>query len=432
MSPELCHAELDRALSSQTFSKSARLRDLLRYIGTSSIEGRLDNLSEQQIGIRVFQRSPGYNTTEDTIVRVTARHLRERLERYYNGEGKNNPARLSVPKGSYTVIFENPKAHEVIPGGFALLAELPGDPTLLKRTEKSQWARWPLAARLSVAICVLLTAASLALVYSRTRQQPDPPLQPAGPEILWQALFTPGRKTMIVPGDAALDIYTAWEQKHVSLSDYTNQSYQQDVTASRPPASTGVPLGIRSMTPMADLRLVSELVRVPERLGHPQWDSWIEVCYARDMEIADTHNNNLILIGIESFNPWVTLYQRMLDFQVNWDYVNDVYTVTNRAPKPHEQVQFRFDRRTRGQTAYTLVALTDNVQGSGHVLLIEGTSMGTTYGAVSFLTNQHLWQPVIHAATDKSGKLHNFEVLLSNKFVRGGASDTQIVALHVH
>lgn len=150
------------------------------------------------------------------------------------------------------------------------------------------------------------------------------------------------------------------------------------------------------------------------------------------MVVANTHDNNLILIGSETFNPWVTLYQRALDFYVHWDYLHDVYYVSNHAPKPGEQTQYIYDRRTPGLKAYTLVALTDNVQGEGRVLLIEGTSMGTTYGAINFFTNQQLWQPVIRMATDKSGKLRNFEVLLSSEFVRGGASNTQIVALHLH
>lgn len=58
--------------------------------------------------------------------------------------------------------------------------------------------------------------------------------------------------------------------------------------------------------------------------------------------------------------------------------------------------------------------------------------MGATYGAVNFFTNEQLWQPVIRAATDTDGKLQNFEVLLSSEFVRGGASNTQIVAFHRH
>lgn len=442
VSPDSCRAELDRVLASRTFSKSVRLRALLEYIGVCSIEGRFDELSEQQVGIRVFQRPPGYNSTEDTIVRVSARHLRERLDIYYREEGQGNPLRMAVPKGSYVATFRMAEPDETSLGSFVLTsaAELPAQPdSSAIRVAPPNQTRWPRKVWLAVLGCALVAAALPLLIYShfRSQSQPQPQEQAQqlpqrfGPAILWRALFTPGRETFIVPGDASLDVYTAWEQRSVSLANYTNQDYQNEVSVSRPPHHNDVPLSVRSVTPMADLRLVSDLVRVPEWMDQPAWDSWIKICYARDMVVANTHNNNLILIGSSTFNPWVTLYQKTLDFYVHWDYVHDVYYITNRDPKPGEQKQYVYTRRPSNK-AYTLVALTDNSQGEGRVLLIEGTSMGTTYGAVNFFTNQELWQPVIRAATDKNGRLHNFEVLLSGDFVRGGLSNTQIVALHLH
>ena len=65
-------------------------------------------------------------------------------------------------------------------------------------------------------------------------------------------------------------------------------------------------------------------------------------------------------------------------------------------------------------------------------MIIEGTSMGSTYSAVNFLTNEQLWGPVMRAALDSSGYLRNFEVLLRGEFVRGGVGNTQVVALHIH
>jgi hypothetical protein len=183
---------------------------------------------------------------------------------------------------------------------------------------------------------------------------------------------------------------------------------------------------------MADLRLVSELVRVPERIGEPQAELWMEVRYARDLVVADTHDNNLILIGSETFNPWVTLYQPKLDFNAHWDYKSDVYRITNRAPKPGEQSQYDYDRRNSADKPLTLIALMDNSQGHGRVLIVEGTSMGSTYGGMNFFSNEVLWRQAMTAATDGTGKLHNFEALLSSDFVRGGVSNTQLVALHVH
>jgi len=438
VSPDSRRAEVERILGSRTFSRAVRLRLLLEYIGKCSIEGRSEALTEQQIGIRVFQRPAAYNSTEDTIVRVTARHLRERLDLYYRDEGKSNPLRMAVPKGSYVATFRTAEADGTDSGSCDLApvpkAQAEPDASATK-VERPAQTRWPREARLAVAACALLAIALPLLVYQHFGLQRQPAaqqeLQSFGPPSLWRALFTPGRRTFIVPGDAGLDMYTAWEQRSVSLDNYTNQNYQNQVTVSRPPAHNDVALSVRSVTPMADLRMVSDLVRVPEWMGEPAWNDWIEVCYARDMVVANTHNNNLILIGSSTFNPWVTLYQPALDFYVHWDYVHDVYYVSNRAPRPGEQKEYIYGRPIPTK-AYTLVALTDNLQGEGRVLLIEGTTMGTTYGALNFFTNDKLWQPVIRAATDQSGKLRNLEVLLSSDFVRGGTSNTQIVALHLH
>lgn len=424
-------SELERVLASRAFAKSHRLCTLLTYICENSLKGHFDELTEQHIGIHVFGRSPGYNSAEDTIVRGTARHLRERLSLYYQDEGKDDPLHIAVPKGGYMAHFEAVPQTEArsVPVEHTLDE---GHPPAGPVYEKAQSAPWPRSARFAVGALALLAVVLPALAVLVLRPKPKPSLEPPGPEALWRALFVPGRKTLIVPGDASLDAYTAWEQKQVSLADYTNQSYQRDVTVSRPPTHTDVPLSVRSVTPMADLRLVSELVRVPEQLGEPQLEGWTEIHYARDLVVADTQNNNLILIGSETFNPWVNLYQPLLDFYVHWDYKSDIYTVTDRAPRAGEQKLYEYERHTPGLKAYTLVALVDNTQGRGRVLLIEGTSMGTTYGAMNFFANEDLWGPVLHAAVDQSGRLHNFEVLLSNDFIRGGVSNTRLVTFHVH
>ncbi len=420
-------AELKRVLASQTFAKSPRLTSLLSYICKCSLEGRSENLTEHQIGINVFHRPPGYNSAEDTIVRGTVRHLRERLAQYYLDEGKGNPLQIVIPKGNYLAHFEvaspAPTA-EVKPG------QNRSKPT--PREADTASTQWPRSAKVTVALVAVLAFALSASILPVFHRQRVAPVESLGPQALWRALFTQGRMTLIVPGDASLDAYTAWEQRKVPLVEYSTQSYQHDVTVSVPPSHTDVPLSVRSVTPMADLRLVADLVRVPEHMGMPQLEDWTEICYARDLVAAQTHNNNLILIGSETFDPWVTLYQPQLDFLVHWDYRTDVYTVTDRAPKPGEPKQYVYDRKTPGLSAYTLIALADNTQGQGRVLLVEGTSMGSIYGADNFFTYSTLWQPVMRAAVDSSGRLHNFEAILSNDFVRGGVTNTKLVALHVH
>jgi hypothetical protein len=385
-------AELARVLASAAFGKATRASTLLTYIVDHTLEHRLDSLTEQQIGINVFGRTPGYNSADDTIVRGTARLLRQRLDAYYNEEGRHDPVRVTIPKGSYVAHFD-----DVLAPSEAVAADtMPSLPGPAKSKPPA------------------LTAALV-----RRAKAPSPAAR-IGPQALWSELFTPGRRTLIVPGDAALDAYIVWEQRPVTLDEYTQQSYQSKALASRPPLGNDVPLAARSMTPMADLRLVAELVQVPEHMGRPDLEPWVEI--------------NLILIGSETFNPWTSLYQNSMDFHSEWDSTTGRYTITNRAPQPGESAAYTYDRNAHGpaQLAYTQLAFLDNSQGSGKVLIVEGTSMGTTYAALTFLTHEQLWRPVLKAATDKDGRLHNFEVLLGSEFVRGGLSNTRRVALHVH
>lgn len=434
----LCRDEVERILASGTFGKAPRLCLFLNYVCENSLLGRFDDLTEQQIGIHVFQRSPGFNSGEDTIVRGTARHLRTRLDLYYREEGKHDPVRIAIPKGGYVARF-HPVAEPIHEVSSAVSEESTSDvsafhappPILPSQAAAASQGRWPFAAKVSLT-CALLAATLLAALAMHLVHSPVADATAVGPTALWRALFTDGRRTLIVPGDASLDAYIAWEQRAVSLDQYANQTYQREVTVSQPSSTNHVPLSVRSVTPMADLRLVAELVRVPEHLGMPQAEKWMEVRYARDLAIADTHENNLILIGTESFNPWVTLYQPMMDFKVGWDFQTDIYSVTDRAPKPGQLARYEYRRDAPGSKAMTLVAFVENSQGHGRVLLVQGSSMGTTYGALNFFTNEHLWKPVIDAATGPNGSLHSFEVLLSSDFVRGGVSNTQVLATHVH
>jgi hypothetical protein len=436
---DLCRDALRRILDSRTFSKTPRLCSLLEYIVANTLSGSLDDLTEQQIGIGVFNRSPGYNSGEDTIVRGTARHLRQRLEQYYAEEGQPERIRITVPKGGYVAHFEEAEnwATSVTVTEPSLRIDTPGavasGSASSASVEPIAQSRWPLSARVAVVLLGTLALALPLVVY--LYQRPAMPARAGNqPQLLWRALFTADRKTIIVPGDASLDAYIAWEQRPVSLENYANQTYQQSVTVSRPPTGMDVPISTRSATPMADLRLVSELVRAPEAMGMPQLERNMEIRYARDVAVADTHDNNLILIGSETFNPWVTLYQPSMDFAAHWDYTKDVYAIENKTPRTGEQPSYSYDRRKQhpAQNPITHIALLDNSQGQGRVLIVEGTSMGTTYGAVNFLTHEQVWRPVIKAATDSSGHLHNFEVLLSGDFVHGGVSNTKVLALHVH
>lgn len=421
---EECREELRNILASKTFQKSPRLASLLEYIFGHSVSGELDELTEQQIGIHFFHRPPGYNAGEDTIVRGTARHLRKRLEQYYEDEGRSSTFRITIPKGAYVAHFER-YAEPVEP-----LASDPPDAETKHLSSVNKlisvgtrhWAAW---IAMLLLFCVGL---SLGLLY---RARATPVSDVRGPEILWHALFTPGKKTVLVPGDAALNMYTDVEHRGVSLREYTQQSYQADAKSAPIPVAGRSPISLLAVTPISDLRLISELVQIPYTLSMKDPPK-TEVQYARELSFPDVHENNLILIGPESFDPWITLYKTTQDFQLHQDLNDYIFTIDNKAPRPGEQPTYTWNSAKTDKDAITLVALTDNTQGGGKVLLIQGTSSSSTYGALNFLFDEEAWKPVMTQATDSTGKLHNFEVMLYSDLIRGGVSNTRVIAVHIH
>ena len=98
-------AAVQRVLTSSSFSKTNRLSAFLEYVCRLTLDGREHEINELNIGIGVFERRENYNASDDTIVRTTARGLRQRLKTYYETEGLGDNVRIDIPKGTYVPAF---------------------------------------------------------------------------------------------------------------------------------------------------------------------------------------------------------------------------------------------------------------------------------------------------------------------------------------
>ena len=108
--------QLDLLLHNIHFSQSKRFPSFLRFIVQEELVGRSDQLKERTLGIEVFGREAGYDTTSDPIVRVTAAEIRKRIAQYYQEPGHELELRISLPPGSYIPHFDWPRA-ELASGG---------------------------------------------------------------------------------------------------------------------------------------------------------------------------------------------------------------------------------------------------------------------------------------------------------------------------
>jgi hypothetical protein len=98
---------VERVAASHCFQSSARLRDFLFYVADCALRDAPEEATEQQVGVSVFQRSPGYNCAEDNIVRTHARLLRQKLAEYFQNEGIREEIIIEIPKGHYLPIFQS-------------------------------------------------------------------------------------------------------------------------------------------------------------------------------------------------------------------------------------------------------------------------------------------------------------------------------------
>ncbi len=102
---ELARRDLEAVLSSETFRRTPRLRQFLRFVCERRFDGRLDEIREYNIAVDALERPSTFDHTRDAIVRVEAYRLRKRLAEYYKTEGRDRPVRIDVPAGGYIPEF---------------------------------------------------------------------------------------------------------------------------------------------------------------------------------------------------------------------------------------------------------------------------------------------------------------------------------------
>ncbi|NYF80647.1 hypothetical protein [Granulicella arctica] len=423
---------IQRIVESSSFARASRLSDFLLFISEKTLQGHDEELNEQEIGIRVFGRSANYPRSDDNIVRANASRVRQKLDEYFATTGRMERLRVSLPKGGYVPEFETvePAPH----GAIALDVPLVTPESSSKEKESASGKPKPRIKRFGAAAAILLLFTCLNVwilrknyrFYQETRQKQNL-LTNAQEDKLWALLFKPDEKTIIVPGDAGLNMYTNSAARIVGLQEYISGSYLNTPQAAPPPGFHGGGFPARRYVSMNDLEFANQLARLPAYRS-----SQVTIRFARELRFDELKRNNAILLGSPNYNPWVQLFDRNLDFRMEYNGKENVITIKNRAPKQGEPSEYLWFQSDPAQVGYALIALTDNLQNDGKVLLVQGT---TGYGistASDTLLNSELMDPVISAASQRNGTLANFEILLKTTFYKGGVAKAQVVAEHVH
>jgi len=390
-----------RIASSTLFQRSPRLKALLLYVTENSLLNPGAALNEHQIGCAVFERAADYSPGEDNIVRVQARHLRSRLEEYFQNEGRAEPLVLEIPKGGYIPAFR-PREEET--------------PVFPERRAR---LGWPLYA----AGLVLAAAAGWFLHGARISSGTEPQ------SWMLAAIFGQGEPVRLVVPDSSFGLLQGFVARNLTLDDYLKPGYPAEIIDSgeidKRYRNRAQAVASRPYTTYPDVVIASRAAALAERNG---WK--LSLAFPRQITPRDIEAGHFVLVGSPKSNPWTGLFERDTTFHSFYDIATARGGIRNPKPTPGEASEYVTEpRHGYSGEAYALVGL--HLTKKGNVLTLAGTNMEGTEAAWEFVSSPEKARSLAERAGWSSvpgGEAH-LEAVLRTHVLAGFSRDTQIVAV---
>jgi hypothetical protein len=428
---------LNEITEGPAFKGSPRSAQFLEYVVWQSAAGKAADLKERTIGIKLFGRTPAYDTGEDAIVRVTASDVRRRLVQHYSGVGNASKFRIGLPSGGY--IPELVRTPKIGTDGLAMqlsMDEGQGE-TLVQESAPSAdqgnesragWKHWilPILGIIALSIGIALT------IMNR------PGLTAAGGKGMessgtapWASFFDGSRRVLIIASDPNIEEIQRMSHSSLSLSDYANQSYLPPGASTLSPAEIGFVRDILRGNKISsfDGSIIANLASLMTP-GHKR----VLVKAARDLRVKDLQTDeNLVFLGSPRSDPWTSMFDPVLDFQFAFDPRTQREFIRNVHPGKGESNEYvptagGFDT---GES-FALISVFHNPGNGGRVLIIAGASGEGTEAAGDLVADPARWAATIQSCHNAHGvSRQSVQILLHLETMAGSSSTVNTVACHI-
>jgi hypothetical protein len=390
------HWELvERIAASRHIQPSARLRDFLFYVAECALKGAGSEASEQQIGIHVFNRPPGYNSSEDSIVRTHARLLRQKLEEYFRNEGADEGTIIEIPKGHYVPVF------------LPRVQPSPSAPPVERSLASNRQDRPPRTVRW-LALAATLLALAAVLFWWKIHPRP---LLATSEDIdrFWGPFFANNSSLVIYSnalfvGDPTTGLRYA--EFPADASRDTSKVYFDTYT------------GIGEVDSVYELTRLFDSRNATFTLKRSQLVTWDE---AKD--------KNLIFIGSARENPALRVLPGTVDFTLAVGTSSPV--IVNQHPRPGEQETYSRPEHPLTKE-YAIVALVPGLEPGQKTLLFSGSGTLGTQAALEFTCHPGSLDQLLRAVSGPGGSVRPFEAVIETTLGGEVPIQSRIVALRVH
>jgi hypothetical protein len=433
---------LKDVMEGAAFKGSHRSGQFLKYIVDGALAGHFESLKERVIGVELFGRSPSYDTGEDAIVRVTASDVRKRLLQHYGRYGATSEFRISLPLGSYIPEFTRsahvgassvqpspdqkatPPQQESHQDSHVLTLPVPASSALDAASKPRSFRfRW---LAIGITLIALNLVAGVTIFRNRSALSGAQPI----PVLPWSFLFNSTRATQLITSDpniAEIQMLTGTE---ISISDYANHNYLSEPNKLTPEVAGFCRNILRGdKTAAVDVPIAVNIAELAQTRGKK-----ISVHAARSIQLSDLKtDDNFIFLGSPRSNPWSDLFSNQLDFRIVFDPASGQEIIRNVNRRPNELAEYVPTALgwATGQS-FAIIAVVQNPDQSGHVLLVAGANGEGTGAAGKLITDS----PRLSAALQKcgispSGPQQHFEMLLQLNTMAGSPSNVDVVACHI-
>jgi hypothetical protein len=407
--PDPRSALIQRVISSNQFRSSLRLCEFLLYIGQCAIKGEPEAATEQQIGIHVFNRPPGYNSSEDSIVRTHARLLRQKLAEYFSSDGAAEPTIVEVPKGHYLPIFRlrQSESRPLEPVRLTLQPETTSTPNgeISSSRQTSGQRRWK-SIPMGIALGFLLVSIFAGSAFLIARSRPKTRADSSPVEAFWAPFLS---------GDPPLVIYS--NTRFLGDSKTGLRYAPSGVTSNSEPVVDHY-TGIGEVAAVYELTRLFDAHRATFVLKRSLLVTWDEAKL-----------RNLIFIGSPAENPSLNAVPALTDFSMmaNPGYAGFV----NNHPRPGEPALYSRPEHPLTMD-YAVIALIPGVESGKRTLMFSGLTTLGTQAAVEYASRKDSLAELLRMVSSPTGDVKPFEALLAVTLEGGVPLQSRLISIRVH
>ena len=348
-----------RIVRSKALSSSQTLRRLLEYLARKSVSGDADQLKEYTIGIEAFGKPESYDPQHDSIVRLQASRLRQKIAQYYQTEGEADRVLVDLPKGGFKVVFQPRIAQSAA-------------------ATAARARRWRLAAALlGIALAVV---SPFAIASFRARAVGDAKMWSPELEAFWAPILRSDRPPLVCIGTPLFARLPGSRYfRDGQLNDWSDVEGSELVAAVKKAHRTRDAMPWTNFTGVGEATSAFHLATL---LAPRRADLLLTTSSRLSWDVLSSHN--VIFVGPPKFN------RQLKDLLAEADLVVELDGIHNPRPGAGEPAVFPdywAPSKVDGEI-YGLISRLPGLHGRGFIFVFAGNTGPETEAAVQSLTDR--------------------------------------------